>query len=155
MTWVRSNKNYRRKWHDDENRREEEELRDMADAKIEPMCIQTDTGAKRQLWNCLGNELMCSRSLHIYWIAFSLNTAHSHSFLTTFFPDLQYLQLEAHGIEIMTIGYNFWSSSLYVRAHDIHTVLIDWFHSIFHHRNLRAIVSCNVDINQSAGSMVM
>jgi len=32
---------------------------------------------------------------------------------------------------------------------------IDGFHSIFHHRNWRAKVSCNVDINQSAGSMVM
>ena len=29
------------------------------------------------------------------------------------------------------------------------------FHSIFHHRNWRAKVSCDVDINQSAGSMVM
>jgi len=32
---------------------------------------------------------------------------------------------------------------------------IDGFHSIFHHRNWRAKMSCNVDINQSAGSMVM
>jgi len=32
---------------------------------------------------------------------------------------------------------------------------IDRFHSIFHHRNWRAKASCDVDINQSAGSMVM
>ena len=32
---------------------------------------------------------------------------------------------------------------------------IDGFHSIFHHGNWRAKVSCDVDINQSAGSMVM
>jgi len=32
---------------------------------------------------------------------------------------------------------------------------IDGFHSIFHHRNWRAKVSCDVDINQSAGSMEM
>ena len=31
----------------------------------------------------------------------------------------------------------------------------DGFHSIFHHRNWRAKVSCDVDINQTAGSMVM
>ena len=33
-------------------------------------------------------------------------------------------------------------------------ICIDEFHSIFHHRNWRAKVSCDVDINQSAGSMV-
>ena len=32
---------------------------------------------------------------------------------------------------------------------------IDGFHSILHHRNWRAKVSCDVDINQSAGNMVM
>ena len=32
---------------------------------------------------------------------------------------------------------------------------IDGFHSIFYHRNWRANVSCDVDINQSAGSMVI
>jgi len=32
---------------------------------------------------------------------------------------------------------------------------IDRFHSIFHHRNWRAKGSCDVDIDQSAGSMVM
>ena len=32
---------------------------------------------------------------------------------------------------------------------------IDGFHSIFHHRNWRAKVSCDVDIDQSAASMVM
>jgi len=32
---------------------------------------------------------------------------------------------------------------------------IDGFHSVFHHRNWRAKVSCDVDINQSVGSMVM
>jgi len=31
---------------------------------------------------------------------------------------------------------------------------MDEFHSIFHHRNWRAKVSCDVDINQSAGCMV-
>jgi len=36
-----------------------------------------------------------------------------------------------------------------------HLVLyIDGFHSIFHHRNWRAKVSCDADINQSTGSMV-
>jgi len=33
--------------------------------------------------------------------------------------------------------------------------LADRFHTIFHHRNWRAKVSCDVDISQSAGSMVM
>ena len=33
--------------------------------------------------------------------------------------------------------------------------IIDGSHSIFHHRNWRAEVSCDVDINQSAGSTVM
>ena len=32
---------------------------------------------------------------------------------------------------------------------------IDGFHSIFHHRNWRAKGSCDVDFDQSAGSMVM
>jgi len=32
---------------------------------------------------------------------------------------------------------------------------IDRFNSVFHHRNWRVKVSCDVDINQSAGSMVM
>ena len=34
-------------------------------------------------------------------------------------------------------------------------IAIDRFHSIFHLRNWRAKVSCDMDINQSAGSMVM
>ena len=34
-------------------------------------------------------------------------------------------------------------------------MLIDRFHSIFHHRNWRAKGSCDVDVDQSAGSMVM
>ena len=33
--------------------------------------------------------------------------------------------------------------------------LTDGFDSIFYHRNWRAKVSCDVDINQSTGSMVM
>jgi len=32
---------------------------------------------------------------------------------------------------------------------------IDGFHSVFHHRNWRAKGSCDMDIDQSAGSMVM
>jgi len=36
----------------------------------------------------------------------------------------------------------------------VRTVAIDGFHSICHHRNWMAKVSCDVDINQSTGSMV-
>jgi len=46
-----------------------------------------------------------------------------------------------------------------IEFHDIHpydiTVPLDGFQSIFHHRNWRAKVSCDVDVNQSAGNMVM
>jgi len=36
-----------------------------------------------------------------------------------------------------------------------HTSCIDGFHNLFHHGNWKAKVSCDVDIYQSAGSMVM
>ena len=66
---------------------------------------------------------------------------------------IEILVFEVYYFVLLSVVYGGVGMQVLVACYYSHS--IDRFHSIFQHRNWSAKVSCDVDINQSAGSMVM